>query len=104
MLTVVETPTFMRCGADLWADDERAEFFVWLANHPEAGDVIPGTGGLRKVRWSRSGMGRRGGARVIYLLRRDDGLIYLVIGYSKAKFDNLPASVLDRLRRELLDG
>lgn len=50
MLTVVETPTFSRLAADYWSEDERAEFVTWIAHHPEAGNVIPGSGGCRKVR------------------------------------------------------
>jgi hypothetical protein len=49
--------------------DERLEFVGWIAANPLAGDVIPGSGGCRKVRWSRSGMGKRGGVRVIYFNR-----------------------------------
>jgi len=66
MLTVIETPTFQRLAAEFWSEEERLEFVSWIAENSEAGDVIKGTGGLRKVRWSRPGMGKRGGARVIY--------------------------------------
>lgn len=70
----------------------------WIAANPEAGDVIPGSGGCRKVRWSRAGMGKRGGARVIYYLRLTSGEVVLLIVYAKAKFDNLPASFLVQLK------
>lgn len=66
MRTVIETEVFQRYAASLWDDGEREQFIAWIAANPLAGDVIPGTGGLRKVRWSRAGMGKRGGARVIY--------------------------------------
>jgi hypothetical protein len=55
---------------------------------------MPGAGGLRKVRWQRQGMGKRGGARVIYFLRNADGELVLVAIYAKAKFDNMPLSIL----------
>ena len=55
MLTVIETPIFMRYAEKLWDEAERNEFIAWLAEHPDAGDVIAATGGLRKVRWSRPG-------------------------------------------------
>ena len=104
MYTFVETPIFTRYAAEIWADDERLEFIAWLSGNALSGDVIPGTGGIRKVRWSRQGMGKRGGARVIYYNQLDDGRIYLLIVYSKAKFDNLPPAFLDQLREEVKNG
>ena len=65
MLAVIESPLFNRLWPDYWTEDERGEFAVYVAGSPEAGDVIPGSGGCRKIRWSRSGMGKRGGVRVI---------------------------------------
>ena len=94
MLTVIETPLFMRYAKEVWDDDEREAFVEWIAENPAAGDVIPGTDGLRKVRWTRAGMGKRGGARVIYFLRSGLSEIVLVVVYTKAKFENLPAHVL----------
>lgn len=61
MYTIIETEIFKRYAESIWRDDERQEFITWLAANPLAGDVIPGCGGLRKVRWSRGGMGKRGG-------------------------------------------
>lgn len=69
VLTVIETPTFRRTAAAFWSDADVAEFVDFIAEHPEAGDVIPGTRALRKVRWSRPGMGKRGAARVVYFVR-----------------------------------
>jgi hypothetical protein len=65
LITVVELAAFLRAAAKVWSDDERSEFVDYVAANPEAGDVIPETGGLRKVRWGRQGMGKRGGVRVI---------------------------------------
>ena len=94
MLTVIETPLFQRYAAAVWTEEQREEFVNWIADNPEAGDVIPGTGGLRKVRWSRAGMGKRGGVRVIYFSRLTRGEVALIVVYAKAKFDNMPTSVL----------
>jgi len=63
-----------------------------------AGDVVPGSGGLRKVRWTRNGMGKRGGTPVIYYNALSEGSIGLLIAYTKAKFDNLPAAFLKQLK------
>lgn len=74
----------------------------WIAANPNAGDVIPGSGGCRKVRWTRQGQGKRGGARVIYFVASGQ-TIWLLIVYAKAKFDNLPAEFLAELKREVED-
>ncbi len=100
MYTIVETPVFQRYAKEIWSEDELTEFKVWLANNALSGDVIPGAGGMRKVRWSRSGMGKRGGARVIYFNLLADGVIALFIVYTKAKFDNLPTAFLLQLKKE----
>jgi hypothetical protein len=63
--------------------------------------LIPGSGGLRKVRWSRAGMAKRGGARVVYYNMLDNGQIWLLIAYTKARFDNLLAAFLNQLREEI---
>lgn len=98
MLTVIETPEFIASAGALWTDVERVEFIDWIADHPHAGDVIPGSGGLRKVRWARRGTGKRGGARVIYFTRLAGGELVLLIAYAKAKFDNLRPAFLLRLK------
>lgn len=104
MYTVIETPIFQRYVADVWSDSEREDFISWIAANPDSGDVIPHTKGLRKVRWSRAGMGKRGGARVIYYNRLENGYIWLLIVYTKSKFDNLPVEFLNTLREVIEDG
>jgi hypothetical protein len=103
MHTVTETDIFIRYAEAVWSDAERTAFIVWIAANPLAGDVIPGSGGCRKIRWSRPGMGKRGGVRVIYF-NMPDGRIWLLIVYAKAKFDNLPADFLARLKSEAMYG
>jgi hypothetical protein len=78
MLTIVESPLFSRLWPDYWTEDERAEFCAFLAVRPDAGDLIPGSGGCRKVRWSRAGMGKQGGVRVIYTARLRAGELVLL--------------------------
>jgi len=101
MLTVIETPTFQRLAEEFWSDEERLDFVSWIAANAEAGDVIKGTGGLRKVRWTRAGIGKRGGARVIYFNRNERGDLVLLLVYVKAKFDNIPAATLMKLKEAL---
>jgi len=81
MLTVIESPLFSRDWPDYWDEAEYEAFVTHIAAYPHAGDVIPGTGGCRKVRWSRPGMGKRGGTRVIYLSHQADGSLVLLLIY-----------------------
>ncbi|KTT16549.1 hypothetical protein [Pseudacidovorax intermedius] len=104
MFTVSETRAFVRTMETVWRDGEREAFIDWIARNPMAGDVIVGSGGLRKVRWSRPGTGRRGGTRVITYALLDEGQVWLLIGYTKARFDNLPTEFLVRLRKEIDDA
>ena len=104
MLTVVETPTFVRHSEDLWSEDERTGFINFIAANPEAGDVVPESGGLRKIRWGRAGRGKRGGVRVIYFNRLTQGEIWLLLIYGKSVQDDIPAHVLRRIKEELENG
>lgn len=102
MRTVAETEIFQRYAAEIWKDGEREQFVNWIAANPEAGALIAGSGGCRKVRWATSGQGKRGGARIIYFLHSDE-TIWLLIVYKKAKFDNLPTSFVVQLRKAVQD-
>jgi hypothetical protein len=86
---------------DYWREDERGEFVAWLAANPEAGDVIRGSGGCRKVRWSRGGTGKSGGVRVIYFNRLSNGEIWLLTIYAKSARDSIPANVLNKLKESI---
>lgn len=101
--TVAETPIFVKYAAEVWTAEERAEFINWIAANPLAGDVVPGSGGCRKVRWTASGRGKRGGARVVYFLQAEH-TVWLLIVYTKAKFDNLPTEFLAALKKGVEDA
>jgi hypothetical protein len=98
MLTFVESPTFTKQIDGLVTDAEYASFQQELAANPAAGDVIPGLGGLRKVRMAARGKGKRGGARVIYLLMVEPGIIYLFYVYTKGDMADLSSEQKKRLR------
>ena len=83
ILTVVETAAFARRAEKLLTADEHAELVFYLASHPEAGDEIPGTGGLRKVRFAAFGRGKSGGARVIYYFYDAENPLYALLLYGK---------------------
>ena len=104
MLTVFETPTFISEASKIWSTEERLAFFARIANEPEAGAVIAGSGGCRKVRWSRPGMGKQGGARVIYFCRLDAGELCMLLVYPKAEQDTIPSHILKAIRKEIEDG
>jgi hypothetical protein len=101
MLTVAETELFSRYVSDYWTEEEREEFTVWIAEHFDAGDVVPGSGGCRKVRWGRSGIGKRGGVRVIYYNMHEDGTVWLLLIYAKNEQENIPAHVLKAIKEAL---
>lgn len=104
MYTFIETPTFVAEAERLWGEDERLEFFAWLAGNPDAGDVIPGSGGCRKVRWSRPGAGKRGGTRVIYFVKTAQEEIWLLLVYAKSVRDSIPGHLLRAVREEIENG
>jgi len=87
--TVVELPTYIRAAQALFTEQEQAEIASTLAADPECGNLIPGTGGFRKLRVRRGGMGKRGGGRVIYILRNQKFPIFLVPAYAKNEKENL---------------
>jgi len=101
MLTIIESPLFTKLWPDYWSEEERGDFSVFVANNPEAGDVIPGSGGCRKIRWSRAGAGKRGGVRVIYTARLAHGALVLLVIYSKSVRDNIPAHMLRKIAEEM---
>lgn len=104
MLTICETPTFVAEAARIWSDEDRLEFFSWIASEPEAGAVIKGSGGCRKVRWSRPGGGKSGGARVIYFTRLAAGELCMLLVYPKSGRDTIPGHILKVVRKEIEDA
>ena len=98
MLTVIETPLFSKLWPAYWSEEERGAFAAHIAEHPNDGDVVAGSGGVRKVRWSRAGTGKSGGVRVIYFVRNELGELVLMFMYAKAKLDTLKTSTLKEMR------
>ena len=90
-ITVAETQMFERAAAKIWSEDERLVLVDYMARNPESGDVIPGTGRVRKLRWGRAGSGKRGGARVIYFYYDMDCPLYLLLAYAKASAEDMTA-------------
>ena len=90
--TVAELASFVKHAAALWSESEVDEIKDYLAFNPMAGDEIPSTGGLRKLRWGRAGIGKRGGARIIYYFYDETAPVFLLGAYAKAKQSDLSPS------------
>jgi len=100
----IETPTFSRLILELLADDDYAKLQEELVRRPDAGDLIKDGGGIRKVRWKRSGTGKSGGIRVIYYWLTEDHQILMLVAYPKSVKDSLTdkeIAVLRKLVKEL---
>ncbi len=97
----IESPLFSSYLPEYLTDDEYAELQEYLCDHPAAGDVVRGSGGVRKVRWSRAGSGKSGGVRVCYYARSRAGQIWMLLIYAKSARDSIPGHVLKSLREEM---
>lgn len=103
MFVFIETKLFTRLFDEIFSDDDLAELQDFLRANPEAGDIVPGSGGVRKMRWAMPGRGKRGGLRIIYYLRSKQGQIWLLTLYRKSETDNIPGRVLKQIKEEI-DG
>lgn len=96
---IVELPTYIRLAEKLLSVEERQDLINYLAEHPKAGNVMEGTGGVRKLRWRRGGQGKSGGVRVIYYFHDDLMPLYLLTLFAKGDKANLTKAE----RNELAD-
>jgi hypothetical protein len=101
MLTVVETLLFQKQWPLYWTEEERGEFAAYIAVSPDAGAVVPESGGIRKVRWRWAGTGKSGGVRVIYFTRTAEQEVVFLLLYAKAKTDNITGAKLKEIRHAL---
>ena len=89
MLTIAEVPEYIRRSEKLLSDGDRRDVVNYLAAHPKAGDLMEGTGGVRKLRWGRGGQGKSGGVRVIYYFHSEAMPLYLLTLFAKNEWANL---------------
>lgn len=101
MLEFVETSIFTKTVKRYLSDDELAELQAYLCEYPESGDVIRGSGGVRKLRWAIQGQGKRGGVRIIYYLKFADGQIWLLTMYAKNVKETIPTNVLRQIKEAI---
>lgn len=106
-MVFVELPPFIAFAAEWWSDEDLRRLQNSLLTQPDAGDLIRGGAGLRKLRWSAQGRGKRGGARVIYYWHIPGESIYLIYAYAKNEREDLtPAQVrtLAELMKDIKNG
>jgi mRNA-degrading endonuclease RelE of RelBE toxin-antitoxin system len=98
-MTVLETPLYLRKAAGLLTEEERYQLVIFLGATPDAGDVIAGTGGVRKLRWSAKGKGKRSGVRVIYYFHSEAFPVFLLTVYAKNQQANLTKAERNELKQ-----
>jgi hypothetical protein len=101
MVTFIESPLFTKQVHDYLTDEEYCVFQAFLATNPDTGAIVRGSGGVRKVRWSRKGTGKSGGVRVLYFTRTEAGEIWLLLIYAKSAIDSIPGHILKALKEEM---
>lgn len=99
LCTIAELPGYMRLAEKLLTAEERQDLVSYLAAQPLAGDVMEGTGGIRKIRWHRSGQGKRSGVRIIYYYHSVRMPLYLLTLFTKGEKDNLSRAERNELAR-----
>jgi len=97
----IEAPKFTELVKSHLNDEEYAALQWLLLERPDAGAIVPGSGGVRKIRWGLRGKGKRGGIRVIYYWKTADDEIWLLTLYAKNVQENIPAHVLKQIAQEI---
>ena len=97
----IEAPIFSKLVYGYLDEDEYAALQWTLAVRPETGKLIPGSGGLRKIRWSLKGQGKRGGARIIYYFQKEGGEIWLLTIYAKGEMEKISSKTLKTIKDAL---
>jgi hypothetical protein len=98
-MTVVETGEFLKQSKPLMSNSARAELVGFVGANPEAGEVVPETSGVRKIRWALEGAGKRGGARVIYYYHNERLPVFLLSVYAKNRKGNLSKAERNAMQR-----
>lgn len=101
MFTFIQTKLFARLFDELFSDDDLVELERYLMENPEAGAVVAGSGGVRKMRWGVPGRGKRGGVRIIYYLRLSQERVWLLTLYPKSETDSIPGGILKKIKDEI---
>ncbi|MGM0785037.1 MAG: transcriptional regulator [Pseudomonadota bacterium] len=100
----IETSKFTKLLPDYLTDEEYRGLQTYLLKKPDAGDLIKGSGGVRKIRWSLAGSGKRGGVRVIYYWKVSEHEIWLLTLYSKSERASIPGHMLRQIAEAIKNG
>ncbi|MFU7502902.1 MULTISPECIES: transcriptional regulator [unclassified Candidatus Tisiphia] len=101
VMEYIESPLFSKLLRSYFTDDQYAAFQWELSLHPKAGDLIPRSGGLRKIRWSTKDSGKRSGVRIIYYYKMEEEQIWLLTIYAKNETENISIGILRKIKEEL---
>jgi hypothetical protein len=101
MHSFIETKLFTKLICEYLSDEEYAELQQALIGNPALGDLIPGSGGVRKVRWRVSNRGKRSGIRIIYYVRPREEEIWMLTLYAKNVIEDIPSHILRRIKEEI---
>jgi mRNA-degrading endonuclease RelE of RelBE toxin-antitoxin system len=105
IITVVfiESHGFTKLLPDYLSEDEYLALQLYLVKHPDSGEIVRGSGGVRKMRWAMSGKGKRSGLRIIYYWKNSESEIWLLTLYAKNEAETIPAHILKQIAREIDD-
>jgi mRNA-degrading endonuclease RelE of RelBE toxin-antitoxin system len=103
-MEIVETSIFTKEITRILSDDEYRQLQYFLVANPQSGDVIKGSGGLRKMRWKTKGRGKSGGIRTIYYYHQDESMLLMIYVYEKSKTENLTPKQIEILRKTFMEA
>lgn len=101
MVHIIESAIFSRDVCDYLSEDEFAAFQLFLSHNLDAGDVVKGSGGVRKIRWARQGGGKSSGVRIIYFAKTASSKVYLLLIYAKSARDSIPGHLLKKIKEAM---
>ena len=104
VFTVIETPVYSRKAEALLSDSEREDFAVFISRNPTTGSVVRGSGGVRKIRWARTGSGKSDGVRVIYYNMLEEEEVWLLTLYAKNERSTIPGHELKLIKEAIEHG
>ena len=103
-MVFIETSAFSKLVYDYLTEEEYLGLQNFLVGYPDAGPVVPGSGGVRKLRWAVAGRGKRGGIRIIYYWKKLDDEIWMLTIYRKNEVGTIPAHILKKIAKEIEDA
>jgi hypothetical protein len=97
----IETSLFTKLIEELLGNEEYTNLQQYMMKKPDAGNLVPGSGGVRKLRWKKEGKGKSGGVRIIYYWKKTKDEIWMLTAYEKSKQQNIPGHILKKIAEEI---